>query len=34
MGQGSLVFKMFFKPSSNINTAALNIQCYLVLILL
>lgn len=32
MGQGSLVFKMFFKPSSNINTAALNIQCYLVLI--
>lgn len=34
MGQESLVFKMFFKPSSNINTAALNIQCYLVLILL
>ena len=32
MGQGSLVFKMFFKPSSNINTATLNIQCYLVLI--
>lgn len=32
MGQGSLLFKMFFKPSSNINTATLNIQCYLVLI--